>query len=381
MSEPGLNVLLLAGKFEVRASSAYTIRLATHLPEHAVRPRIVCSDASRIDPGIRNHLPLDVYEHLTTPLWGRLPLEALRRELLLNPPDLIHIQSALMYRTGVKLARLLRRPCVMSVAASPPRNIRLSEVGRQCARVIAISEAVRDDLIRNNRVRSDRIIVIPSGVDVPDLSTAGEILAPRRAPVVGTAGPLEISKGIRYFIEAAARIQRTHPDVEFLISGSGPEEHHLRRLVRDSGLAGKVTFVSSLYDFQRSITALDLFCLPSLQQGLGTTMLEAMALGRPVIASQVGGVDSIVTDGVTGLIVPPSDSVRLADRICELLDDPLRAKRIGEAGRQLVKENFQVGKMVEQTAGLYRDIMIESGIDLTKKKSPAKAKPKAKSRK
>src|SRR5690606_21945349 len=145
--------------------------------------------------------------------------------------------------------------------------------------------------------------------------------------------PLEATKGLPFFLGAAARVVREYPDCEFLISGAGPEEHNLRRLARSLDLASHVTFVSNLYDFNMSIDAMDIFCLPSLQQGLGVTMLEAMARGRPVIATGVGGVHSIVTDGKTGIVVPPSDSVKLSEKILELLRDPEKARRIGEAGR------------------------------------------------
>jgi glycosyltransferase involved in cell wall biosynthesis len=122
-------------------------------------------------------------------------------------------------------------------------------------------------------------------------------------------------------------------------------------------LSGAVTFVSNLYDFGTSIDAMDIFCLPSLQQGLGVTMLEAMARGKPVIATGVGGVHSVVKDGQTGLVVPPSDSERLAERILELLRDPSLARRIGAAGRAVVREQFRVDRMVRETADLYREIV------------------------
>ena len=169
--------------------------------------------------------------------------------------------------------------------------------------------------------------------------------------------PVEAAKGLPFFLGAAARIIREYPECEFLISGGGPEEHNLRRLARSLGLSGAVTFVSNLYDFTTSIDAMDIFCLPSLQQGLGVTMLEAMARGKPVIATGVGGVHSIVKDGRTGLVVPPSDSERLAARILELLRDPPLARRIGAAGRAVVREQFRVDRMVRETADLYREIV------------------------
>jgi glycosyltransferase involved in cell wall biosynthesis len=235
--------------------------------------------------------------------------------------------------------------------------VRLPEVGGRCRRVIAISGAVAEQLTRQNRVPAAFVSVVQSGVEVPEALPGVEILPPDRRPVVGTAGPLEASKGLPFFLGAAARVAREHPECEFLVSGAGPEEHNLRRLTRSLDLTGRVTFVSSLYDFAASIEAMDVFCLPSLQQGLGVTMLEAMAHGRPVITTGVGGSEGIVTDGETGLIAPPSDSEALAERILELLRDPGRARRLGEAGRRLVRERFPLDQMARETADVYREII------------------------
>jgi glycosyltransferase involved in cell wall biosynthesis len=107
---------------------------------------------------------------------------------------------------------------------------------------------------------------------------------------------------------------------------------------------------------------MDVFVLPSLQQGLGTIMLDAMAMGRPVIATRVGGVYSAVRDNETGLLVPPSNSQALADRITELLDDHERAQTIGRAARDLVEREFGVEGMIDQTASLYHEILEGSPV-------------------
>jgi glycosyltransferase involved in cell wall biosynthesis len=201
------------------------------------------------------------------------------------------------------------------------------------------------------------ITVIHAGVDVTMPAGTPPILSPDRLPVIGTAGPLEPVKGHVYFLGAAQRVVADRPDTEFLIAGSGPEEQNLRRLARELGLAKHVTFISSGYDFASALSAMDIFCLPSLRQGLGSIMLEAMAFGRPVIASGVGGVYSVIRSPQIGLIVPPSDSAKLAAAMQQLLDDPVRARALGEMGRQLVCEEFTAARMVTEVAGLYREVL------------------------
>jgi glycosyltransferase involved in cell wall biosynthesis len=161
--------------------------------------------------------------------------------------------------------------------------------------------------------------------------------------------------------------------VQFLLAGAGPEEANLRRLVRSLELTENITFVPKLYDYTTCLSAMDVFCLPSLKQGLGTIMLEAMALGKPVIATGVGGVYSVIRDEQTGLVVPPSDSARLAERMFELLEIPVRARALGAAGRDLVREEFNVEKMVRETVDVYRSAL--EGFP-SRKAKPAK-KPSA----
>src|SRR6185295_7501944 len=151
-------------------------------------------------------------------------------------------------------------------------------------------------------------------------------------------------------------------DVEFLVAGGGPEEANLRRLARELGIADKVTFVPYVLCFTDSLAATDIFVLPSLQQGLGTIMLEAMALARPVIATSVGGVASVILHDETGIIVPPQNSGELARRILELLEQPARARALGTRARRLVCDRYHVEGMVEQTANVYREIAAESRL-------------------
>jgi glycosyltransferase involved in cell wall biosynthesis len=357
MDEPPLKVLLIAGPFEVRGCSACTLRLAEGLSAEGVHARILTPQADCIAPGRKRRLEISVCPRLATPLWGNVVRESLVRVLSHDPPDLIHIQSWSVYHAGVALARRLKRPFVLSVSDhwSIERKGRFDEQwGR---RIIAVSQSVRAELLSRARFRPEMVSVIHAGVDVARPPDTPTVLSPDRVPVIGTAGPLEPVKGHVFFLGAAQRVVAVQPNTEFLIAGAGPEEQNLRRLARELGLARNVTFISSGYDFTSALAAMDIFCLPSLRQGLGIIMLEAMALGRPVIASGVGGVCSVIRNPQIGLVVPPSDSARLAERMLELLGDPVRARALGETGRQLVCEEFTASRMVSQTVELYREVL------------------------
>jgi glycosyltransferase involved in cell wall biosynthesis len=356
MDEPLPRILLLAGRYALRGTWSYTLRLAEHLPEHGFSTTVICPDARRVDPVRRQELHIQQYPLIQTPLWGQVVLAMLYRQLEKQPPHLIHIQSRSAVKAGLWLARRLNVPYIQSVHDFLQTRQRFVCDRRLCRKIIAVSEAVRSDLLGKAGLPSELVTVVPPGVECGE-SVAGPVLQPGRVPVIGTAGPLESIKGMPFFLGAAALVLQSQRDVEFLIAGAGPEEINLRRLARELGINDHVTFVPNLLDFDEALLAMDVFCLPSLQQGIGTIMLEAMALGRPVIATRVGGVYRIIRDNETGLLVPPSDSRRLGERILELLDLPARSRAIGAAGQREVEDRYSVQQMIRQTVELYREIL------------------------
>ncbi|REJ70964.1 MAG: glycosyltransferase family 1 protein [Planctomycetota bacterium] len=354
---------MLADRFAVRGSSRHTLNLAQRLPDFGVQPAICCADAHLIPEAQREGLEIRELPYLTSPLAGRIVQWQLARDLMRDPPDLIHVQQRKMLTVGRRLAYRLERPYVVSVQDYLGSNETLHFEWKWCRRIVAVSDSVRQELITRTEIPAERVSVIHSGVETAVDERSYDVLEPDQVPVIGTAGPLEAAKGLRYFVDAAAIVLRTHPTAEFLIAGAGPEESNLRRQVRDLGITEHVTFVPEEMDVGGSLLAMDIYVLPSLKQGLGTMMLEAMVRGRPVIATKSGGVYSVVSDNETGLLVPPRDSEMLADRIIELLDDPLRARRIGRAARDMVCTQFPVARMVERTAELYREVLKENRIE------------------
>lgn len=357
MSNAEFEVLLLSGRVEVRGSCAYTLRMAAGLGEQGIAARVITPDARLVDARSRSQLNIQEFSRLDTPLWREFVQRTLLHELHAAPPSLIHIQSQRILKQGEWLARKLQRPYVLTVHEHLPHRANFKLDTDHCRRIIAVSESVRDDLWNRLKVLPELVTVIPPGVETRLPADLSPPLEPGHVPVISTAGPLEAIKGIPYFLGAARQVLHMRRDVEFLVAGAGPEEANLRRVARELEISDKVTFVPYVLEFSDSLEATDIFCLPSLQQGLGTIMLEAMALGRPVIATGVGGVASVIRDGETGLIVPPQNSGELARRIVELLDQPARARAMGAQARELVVEQYPVSRMVERTARLYREIV------------------------
>lgn len=365
MENDSPNIVLLSGSFQPRGSSRYTLRLAQYLPKHEVSPVVFCPNAQNLTPDRRQGLDIREYPQLRSMVLSGLARHWIFRDIQSLHPQLLHIQSRRVLKLGTWLANHLSLPYLITVHDYVPRGEKFPVNWNLCKGIIAVSESVKRDLCTNRKIPADRVTVIRSGVDLIPEAEIRTPLGSGRIPVIGTACPLETTKGLPFFLGAAAKVLATGRDVEFLVAGAGPEESNLRRLTRELGIGSRVTFVPYLLDFAPSLQAMDIFVLPSLQQGLGTIMLEAMALGRPVIATRVGGAYSVVHDHITGLLVPPSNSGELADRMIELLGDPSKARTIGQAARQMVATEYPLDGMVSKTAELYRQSINQSAAEVT----------------
>jgi glycosyltransferase involved in cell wall biosynthesis len=352
----------------VRGSCSYSLRLAEHLPTSGFRCSVVCPDARVVEPDRRRELQIRELHHVQMPIWGKVVMRLMYRQLRQDPPDVIHIQSRAASRQGIWLARRFERPYVLTVHDYLRPRERLVLDQRWCKRIIAVSESVKSDLVQRTGLPENLVTVIHSGVDTCEGLNETSVLNSNRVPVIGAAGPLEAVKGFTFFLGAAARVLAAGRDVEFVIAGAGPEESNLRRLARELRIESRVTFVPKLVEYDEALSAMDIFCLPSLQQGIGTIMLQAMSIGRPVIATRVGGVHFVVQDNETGLLIPPGNSEAMALSILALLDDPVKARAIGHAAREKVIHDFSVKQMVSQTVNLYREIM---NVDAVESKSQA----------
>ncbi len=359
MASQESSVLLLAGRLEVRGRTSQLIHLARRLPDEGFKVRLLCPNASPLGRETVQGLPIREAPAIEWPLVRRAAWYWLLWEMRANPPDLIHVYQRRVLPFGTWLARKLQRPYVVTFHdfLRPGESLTIDNI--RCRRYLAVSEPIREELFTQPRYPQELVEVIHSGVETDFQHATPELLDPSQSPVIGTAGPLEFDKGHDVFIRAAPLILQRVPNAQFVIAGTGPEEARLRQLVRELKMTEQVTFVSGMADLSVAIEAMDIFVLPSLRQGLGTIMLEAMARSRPVIASQSGGIYQIVQEGVTGLLVPPSDSPALAQRVVDLIHNPERARQLGKAAREQVLIHFRVEDMVEKTAEMYRAVLGE----------------------
>ncbi|HXF92298.1 MAG TPA: glycosyltransferase family 4 protein [Nitrospiraceae bacterium] len=243
-------------------------------------------------------------------------------------------------------------------------------LARVTTRLIALTEAERDDHLERGVGREDQFVVIPSGIDLERFQDGGQTRSerpdwfpcPPGSFVVGSVGWLTPVKGHRFLIEAAARLKPFFPNLHVVLVGNGELQTELSALADRLGLKDSVHFLGERDDVEVCLSAMDLFVLPSLNEGMGRALVEAMAAGLPVIASRTGGVPALIEHGRTGLLVPAGDADALAEAIRQALDRPDWAKRMGQAASQRIDRMFDAAAMVHAVEQVYEQALSEAGI-------------------
>jgi len=195
-------------------------------------------------------------------------------------------------------------------------------------------------------------------------SARAELDLPPNAFVISTVGRLHEQKGHEYLLLAARELCAQEKDAIFLIAGYGPLRKHLEARTGELGIASRVRFLGYRKDVKRILAASDVFALPSLWEGMSNAILEAMAAGKPVVATAVDGNVEQVVHGETGLLAPPADSDALAKAFLELARDRRRAREMGDRGRERARRNFPVERMTGAHIELYAKLLKEkAGIE------------------
>jgi L-malate glycosyltransferase len=226
---------------------------------------------------------------------------------------------------------------------------------------VAASNAINQILV-SDRIDPERIVTVYEGIELhrvqaePAANIHAEFWLPTHAPIVGAVAALTQEKGHKYLIEAAALILREVPDARFVILGEGELRSALERQIKELHLDKHVLLPGFRADILSFIKSFDVFVMSSLFEGLGTSLLDAMALSKPTVASNTGGIPEVVSHGETGFLVPPRDASDLAAAISKLLKDPEQRQRMGRAGLERVKRLFSAEEMVEKTLAVYRNL-------------------------
>jgi glycosyltransferase involved in cell wall biosynthesis len=285
-------------------------------------------------------------------------------------PEIVHWHAARAHAIGAFAAlldpapaRVLSRRVQVPVRRSPGSRLLYA---LPIDRIAAISNAVRAALVRSG-VNAAKIDVVPSGVD-PARGGSPLLRAELRArlgiadqDVVGiNVSALSSGKAHETLLRATGIAARRAPRLRIWIAGSGPLEASLRAEQRVLGLEETVRFLGFRTDVDALLDAADFFCLPTLHEGLGSSILEAMAAGLPVVATRVGGIPEIVEDGRSGILVPPSNPEMLAESMVEMAARPDLREKMGACGRERANR-FSADRTAEGTYEVYRAALAARG--------------------
>lgn len=241
-------------------------------------------------------------------------------------------------------------------------------INRFADKVIANADAVKDFVIKTEGCPADKIVVIPNGVN--DEFVANGSREKERAAlgfgahdcVIGTLGRLAWKKGQEYFLEAAATILRTEPQVTFALVGDGPLRSQLEEKTRALGIASRVKFLGQRLDSQAMISLFDIFVLPSVIEGMPNALLEAMALEKPVVVTDAGGNAEVVQHDKTGLVVPIRNAEAMAQAVLRLLREKALARHFASAARQSVNQRFSFRHTLQAMETLYEEMLVTKGV-------------------
>jgi glycosyltransferase involved in cell wall biosynthesis len=305
--------------------------------------------------------------------WSSGLIATVSRHLRSGEYDLLHTHEYKGNLIGGWLAWRLGLPTVTSVHGYTDRTLPLRiykwlDLGvtlRLSARIVTVSEAVRRQVLRAG-YPAWRVLTLHDAIDATVFSPGKVYLGDRVQEEFGytsdhllvcAVGRLSPEKGHSFLIAAFQQVVAAVPEARLVLAGEGPLHSRLQAQVAGCGLSDHVVFAGYRDDVEAIIAASDLLVMPSLREGFGDPIIEAMALCRPVIASRVGGIVEIVRDGETGLLVLPGDPDALAQAVISLLRDPQARERMGLQGRQVALREFSVERLADGLARLYNELV------------------------
>jgi glycosyltransferase involved in cell wall biosynthesis len=383
-----VRVLRVIARLNVGGPALHVSYLARGLRERGYETTLVAGDVGRDEASmafVAEQEGVDVVQlpglsRELSPIRDLVAAIRLARLIRRLRPDILHTHTAKAGAVG-RIAAIIaggRRPRVVvhtfhghvlrgyfgTAGSLLFRGIETA-LARVTDRLIAVSPEVRDELVRLGVAPARKFTVVRLGIELEPRVHCEEQPAAIRARigvspdrfVVGWFGRMTAVKRTDDLLDALAALRERGVDALLLLVGDGADRERLERLAHGRGLAKSVLFLGYQEDVARWYAACDAIVLSSANEGTPVTLIEALAAARPVVATRVGGVEDVVEDGVTGLLVRPGDTHALAERLALLAADPERRRSMGETGRAQMLERYAVSRLVDDVDRLYRDLL------------------------
>ena len=378
-----MNILILTNHLNPGGITSYCLMLCRHLKKSPHRIMIASGGGEclpQIDQlGIQHFtLPVNTSSELNPQLlvaWKRL-----KHIVETNQIDVIHAQTRVTQVLSHLVSRQTGAKRIFTCHGFFKKRFFRTHFPLWPEQVIAISRPVQDHLIRDWGLKPEQVKLVFHGVEGTTGRDERMILRQQAREafglsdgkiVVGAFGRLSPVKGYHVLVKAFGRLKEKSLEAELWIVGDGPERKLLQDLIRKEGLEQNVRLVTEPQGSPLILHAFDIFCAPSIQEGFGLSIVEAMARRIVVAASRVGGILDLIDDDVTGLLVSPESPQALADALFRLMKDPKLRENLADAGCDFVAKNFTVEQMIQQTLDVYE---AAQGASHSNPKDPCKDK-------
>ncbi|MDD5730457.1 MAG: glycosyltransferase family 4 protein [Candidatus Omnitrophica bacterium] len=366
-----MNILYLTTHLNTGGITSYILTLAKGMKQKGHNVYVASSGgelaAKLLEAGVTNfNIPIKTKQEFSPKVF--VSLFKLLKFAKENNIDIIHSNTRVTQVLGFFLGALSRRAYISTCHGFFKGRFFRKIFPCWGKKVIAISEPVREHLVKDFGVRADNIRLIHNGIDTERFKykaarsreSLKRDLGLEDGPVVGTIGRLSDVKGHIYLVEAMKTVLEKAPGAKLLIVGEGNMEKELKAMSLKLGIEKNICFLAGVPDTAEILSVMDVFAMPSLNEGLGLSLMEAMSMGLAVVGSSVGGIKSLIKPGYNGLLVGAADSRGLAGAILELFGDRAKAESLGRNAREFVRQNFSQDKMIQETVEVYSACLKES---------------------
>lgn len=299
-------------------------------------------------------------------------IQKIKKFIVKNEIDIVHTHNPGGFLYGALASKLARTLVTVNTehgySYSISRKKRFVEdfLRNRIDMTIAVSQELRKDLCSRSFIRPEKIVVIHNGIDTYKFHTTcvpedliNEIKKNGKT-IVGVIGRLDPIKGHENLLKAFCICLNHNRNIRLIIVGDGPLRCQLKKIADSLCINDEVVFMGNRVDMPQILSVMDIFVLPSLYEGLSITLLEAMAAGKAIIATSVGGNPEVIEDGVTGILTPPNSPPLLARRILELINDPDKREQLGRSARSKADKCFSKDKFVQNIQALYFNCLNKS---------------------
>ncbi|MFH1904062.1 MAG: glycosyltransferase family 4 protein [bacterium] len=362
-------ILYLSSSVNLWGARRSLLDILTHLDKKTFFPIVVCSASGPLTEKLDEiKIP---YRIVRMRLWRKgkyfpwIPCTVMSLAKLIKEEriPLVHSNSHSDAPYGILACRFRKIPVITHIRDI----IQPDKIGKYLLkhsdRVIAVSNAAAKPFedIKN---KSEKLAVINNSIDLdsfkPGKDIRKELNIPKYELVIGIVGQISKLKGHDVFLRAASIILKKNKNVKFLVAGEVRREKDqglCEALINKLDLNGKVIFTGFRNDIANVMSAIDVLAFPTLKESFGRSAIEAMALGKPVVASNVGGVPEIVSHDKTGILVSPGDAEELANGLLELINDKEKREYMGKEGFKVVREKFLIRGMMNRIENVYKELL------------------------